>query len=76
VGQFHPLDSLLPDYPLNPSYADELGHNPLREVNDRTDFKVKLDQPLVRPEESEYSVGTPTAFHETRRVPAILIYQE
>ena len=58
-------------YSLKPSYAGEPRHIPLREFDGWTYFKVKLSQPLVRPEGSEFGWASqpPTAFHDTRRVP-------
>src|SRR5258706_10233751 len=62
-GPICPSDSLPSDLPLQPSYAGEPEHIPLREFNGWTRFKVKLSQPLVRPEGSEFALASqpPTA---------------
>ncbi len=62
-GPICPSDSLPSDLLLQPSYAGEPEHIPLREFNGWTRFKVKLSQPLVRPESSEFALASqpPTA---------------
>src|SRR5258706_7817955 len=50
--------SLPSDLLLQPSYAGEPKHIPLREFNGWTRFKVKLSQPLVRPEGSEFALAS------------------
>src|SRR5258706_1051223 len=62
-GPICPSDSLPSDLPLQPSYAGEPEHIPLRESNGWTRFKVKLSQPLVHLEGSEFALASqpPTA---------------
>ena len=62
-GPICPSDSLPSDLPLQPSYTGEPEHIPLREFNGWTRFKVKLSQPLVHPEGSEFALASqpPTA---------------
>jgi hypothetical protein len=39
-------------------YAGEPGHIPLREVDGRTYFKVKVDESLIRPQGPEFALST------------------
>jgi len=57
-GPICPSDSLPSDLPLQPSYAGEPEHIPLRESNGWTRFKVKLSQPLVHLEGSEFALAS------------------
>ena len=73
-GSSRPLDKFaVLTYPLKPSYAGEPGHIPSREVDGWACIMIEISKSLIRPEGSEFAlpIQSPTAFHETRRIPAL-----
>ena len=67
-GPICPSDSLPSDLPLKPSYAGEPEHIPFREFNGWSRFKVKLSQPLVHPEGSEFVLASQPPIASMTRV--------